>query len=129
MRKINAQMNHGRWIVICPDCAEQGMTVAMEVVPGVPFVCPQEHSNLLATTLVPNPRVKGAFNSIPDLVLREETRRSAVEAGSAFEVVFPPEKKEIERLLRLRPIPNRNWTDATLDELRRGNAERGLSYA
>lgn len=129
METINAQMNYGKWIAICPRCAAQGLTAAMEILPGALFVCPEENPDLLATTLIPNPRMQGAFISVPDLLLREETHRAAVAAGSAFEVVFPPEKEEIERLLRRRSLPNRNWIDGTLDELRRGNAEQGLSYA
>jgi hypothetical protein len=130
MKIIFAQYNHGRWIGICPFCKQQGEIVALEVKPGDIFVCPNEYPNLLAKTLIPNPRVPGAFNSIPDKPLQEETHHAAVKAGNGYEVDFPSEKKEIERLLRYRPLQGRNWfPGVTLDDLRLENKERGLTYA
>lgn len=127
MEKILAEVNHGRWISFCPACSLKGMTVAMIVEPGKPFVCPEEFPNTLATTLVPNPRVKGAFNTVADEALREETRNLAIADGNAYEVNFPANKKEIEEALRVRPVVNRNWyAPKTVDDLRRENIENGV---
>lgn len=125
---ISAEVNHGRWIAFCPVCRNEGKVVALVVTPGVPFVCPEEFPETLATTMVPNPRVKGAFNTVPDEVLREETRARAIADGRAFDVVFPKSMKEIEDVLRVRPVSARNWySPKTVDDLRRENIENGVS--
>ena len=129
MKKIEAHYNWSRWIAICPNCAAEGKTMAAEVSPGDVFVCPEEYPDVLAKTLVPNPRMAGAFNSVPDAVLREETRQKAIADGNTWQVVFPAKKNktEIERVLRARPRDGRNWQPGTtLEELIEENKERGV---
>lgn len=127
MKTVFAEFNHGRWIAICPACREQGVISALQVEPNDVFVCPTEYPDTLAETFIPNPRVQGAFNSVPDIALRDQARRSAIEAGNGYEVVFPPEKKEIERVLRFRPVFGRNWwVGVTLEDLRTENQRGGL---
>lgn len=100
----------------------------MEVTPGDHFICPEEHPDILAKTLVPNPRVAGAFNAVPDLALREEAKKKAVDQDDAFEVVFPKNKAEIERILRVRPREGRNWWQGVpIEDLVRENQERGVN--
>lgn len=106
---INAIYNHGRWVALCPQCLEQGSQVAELVKFGGVFICPVDYPDLYATTLVPNPRVKGAFNSVPDQPLREETRQRAIDEGAAQTVIFPENWKEIENDLRTKPVHERNW--------------------
>lgn len=106
---IYAQYNHARWVAICPRCLLAGKTVALEVRIGDVFVCPEEYPNLMAKTLVPNPRMPGAFNPVADVVLQREARQSALASGNCYEVIFPEEKAEIERVLRVRPAYGRNW--------------------
>lgn len=126
---IYAEFNHGRWVAICPNCLREGMQVASVVKIGDVFICPNDYPNLLATTLVPNPRVAGAFNPVPDQPLREETHQAALLAGEYYEVVFPAEKSEIERVLRVRPVHARNWfVGVTLAELQDEN-ERTINHA
>ena len=130
MDKIPAHMNHGRWIAFCPACAASGVTVALMVKPGNIFVCPEEYPDTLAKTLVPNPRVKGAFNSVPDEGLREEARERAIRDGVAYEIAFPANIKEIEKILRARPASARNWDPGTtIDELKQGNIDHGVAHA
>lgn len=125
--KIFAEMNHGRWIAICPVCREGLRIVAMGVKLGDLFVCPEEYPNIMAMTLVPNLRMKGAFNSVPDMVLREEERKRAAADGNAHELIFPDNKGEIESLLRMRPVTARNWwPEISADDLRRENIEQGV---
>lgn len=127
MTTIYAKYNHGRWVAICPDHQALGVIIAEEVHPGDAFVCSHDYPDLRAITLIPNPRVKGAFNIIPDAPLREETRARAIADGAAHEVIFPDDWKEIEDVLRLRPVYARNWQPGvTLEELRREN-ERKLA--
>ena len=125
--QIFAEYNHGRWVAICPDHQAQGMTIAEVVHCGDVFICPEDYPDLHATTLMPNPRIKGAFNIIPDTPLREETRARAIADGAAHEVLFPDDWKEIEAVLRLRPVHARNWQPGTtLAELKSVN-ERMLA--
>lgn len=127
MEKIYAQYNWARWIVICPVCAEDGGKVAVEVKPGDVFACPEEYPDLLAKTLVPNPRVKGALNSVPDIQLREDAMKQAEADGNVYQVVFPQDKAEIERVLRVRPRAGRNWWQGVpMRELIDENKERGV---
>lgn len=130
MKQVYAEMNHARWIAICPSCAAQGITAAMEVTVGEPFICPEEHPDILATAFSPNPRMAGTFISVPDTVLREQARQAAIAAGEAYEVIFPREKKQIETLLRSRPRGARNWFQGvTLDEMTAENQARGVQHA
>ena len=130
MQKIQAYINHGRWIANCPQCAELGLTAAQIVQPGDVFVCSEEYSDMLAKTLVPNPRIPGAFNSVPDHVLREQAKQQAIAAGNAYEVVFPANKVRIEGELRKRPAHARNWDPATtLEELQDENNRNGVANA
>lgn len=120
--KIIAEFNHGRWVAVCPACLEQGMQVASAVESGDVFICPNDYPNILAITLMPNPRVPGAFNPIPDEPLRMETHQAALSAGDWYEVIFPEAKAEIERVLRVRPVHARNWiAGVELSELQNEN--------
>lgn len=126
---IYAELNHGRWVACCPACLKEGLQVASIAKVGEPFICPNDYPNLLATTLMPNPRVPGAFNPVPDLPLQEETRQAVLKTGDYYEVIFPAEKSEIERILRARPVHARNWFNGvTLEELQNEN-ERMLKHA
>lgn len=126
--KIFAEFNHGRWVTVCPVCLQEGLQVASLIKAGDVFICPNDYPNLLATTLMPNPRVPGAFNPIPDEPLRNETHQTALAAGDWYEVIFPAEKAEIEHTLRMRPVHARNWfTGVTLAELQDEN-ERMITH-
>jgi hypothetical protein len=94
------------------------------------MVCPHEYPDTLATTMVPNLRMKGAFLVAADEELRTETRERAVSDGNFYDVVYPWNRFEIENVLRLRPVAARNWSEpTTVDELRQENVERGVSHA
>lgn len=130
METIFAVINHNRWIAICPRCQAIGSLQAIEVKPGDIFVCPGEHPEILAKTFIPNPRMKGAFNSVPDEILREETRQLAIAQGNAYRVEFPGNAKQIIEALRVRPVHARNWEPGTtLKELRSENARNGAANA
>ena len=127
MKTINAQLNHNRWIAVCPTCAEGGQTSAALVTPGELFICASEYPDILATMQVPHRKRKGAFVVVADDDARDEARLAAIEQGAAYEVIFPADKKEIEAALSKRPAAARNWTPGfSVDDLLRENAERGL---
>lgn len=125
MPAIYAEYNHGRWVAVCPDHLAQGLQIAEQLKPGDKYVCPVDYPDLYATTLIPNPRMKGAFNSVPDTHLREETRAKAIADGAAQEVIFPEDWREIEAALRTRPVHARNWKPGTtLEEIQAENKRR-----
>lgn len=127
---IFAVINHNRWIAICPKCQAIGSLQALDVKPGDLFICPGEYPNILAKTFVPNARMKGAFNSVPDDVLREETRQLAIAQGNAYQVEFPSNAKQIIEALRARPVHARNWEPGTtVKELRSENVRNGALNA
>lgn len=130
MKQTHANYNHARWIAICPHCAQDGKTAALEVQPGDVFICPECHPQVLAKTLLPNPRMAGAFNSVPDVAARDEARQSALALGDCYEVIFPAEKAQIEKALRMRPAHARNWfPGVSLQDIQDENRERGLINA
>ena len=130
MEKIFAEFNHGRWIAICPRCQAVGIIAALDVKPGDFFVCPEEYPNIVATMLVPHPRVKGAFNAVPDPELRLKTRSMAFQQNGAYEIVFPEDAAEIVTTLRVRPVHARNWQPGTtLEELQNENKTYGVGHA
>lgn len=130
MQKIYALYNHGRWIAICPACTAIGLIAASIVRPGEFFVCAEEYPDITATMLIPNPNQSGTFIAAPNQVLREQTKQQAIEASNVYEVIFPDQKKEIERVLRYRPVPSRNWEPGTtMDELTAENTAHGVEDA
>lgn len=128
MKTINAILNHGRWVALCPSCAANGVTSAALVSEkDALFICAEEYPDILATMNTPHPRRKRAFITVADEETRKEARQTALEAGAAYEVIFPADKKTIDAALFKRPISARNWEPShTLDDLLRENAERGL---
>ena len=52
---------------------------------------------------------------------------NAAAGHKLLRTVFPAEREEIENILELRPLPNRNWRPGeTLEDLRRENIDHGL---
>jgi hypothetical protein len=131
MEQVFAQVNHGRWIVICPRCQSLGIISAAEVATDeTMFVCPEEYPATHANMLIPHPRQKGAFLSAPDKETRKQARQTAIDIGDAYEIVFPAEKTEIERLLRYRPRAARNWyPGVSVEELKTENERMGVHHA
>jgi len=130
MEKIYAEFNHARWIARCPACAAQGIISAMLVTPGDVFICPEEHPDILASAFSPHPTLPGAFTSIADPAKRQAARQAAIEAGAVYEVIFPDEKTQIERALRVRPRGARNWfPGVTLVEIESENVVQGVVNA
>jgi hypothetical protein len=130
MEKVYAEFNHARWIVRCPACAAQGVISAMVVVPGDVFICPEEYPDILATAFAPHPSMPGKFSSVTDDAMRQTARQTAIEAGMAYEIIFPAEKEQIERELRMRPRRARNWfPGVTLAEMQIENEAQGVINA
>ena len=85
---VEALLNHGAWLVICPECPGGGEYAFEE---GWFFCC------------------SCLNNSIGHRYRR---------------FVFPPDREEIEKILALRPLDNRNWRPGeSLEDLCRENEE------
>ncbi len=130
MEKVFAQVNHSRWVAICPFCQAMGIVSAVEVAAGdAVFVCPEEYPGTQANMLIPHARRKGAFVSVPDDDTRTQARQTAIAAEKAYEIVYPAEKAEIERVLRYRPRAARNWyPGVSLEELKAENERMGVTH-
>lgn len=95
-------MNHGRWIFPCPRCK----TALMADEKGV--VCGMCWPNIRAKAF--KPIAGGALRPVADEELIAEARAQAEAAGEVYVMKFPPERAEIESVLRLRKgIQHMNW--------------------
>ncbi len=132
MEQVFAHFNHGRWIAICPRCQAMGIVSAAEVrkTEDRIFVCPEEFPGTQAKMLIAHPQRKGAFLSVPDDDARTQARNIAIDAGNSYIVICPPERPEIERILRFRPRYAQNWSPGTtMAELRDENIRNGVKNA
>lgn len=133
----HAIFNAGRWIAACPECGRKGMQIFDEVKPGGDFICPFENPGMVATIAVAvdltekekvslrrlGVRSEFKVRGAPDMEAREKARKDAIR----YKVIFPTERKEIEAILRRRPIVGMGWKPGeTLDDLRAENVQRGL---
>lgn len=105
MKTLKARLNHGRWIVDCPNC--NGAEFA---VPGQDFVCMSEWV----------PKAMGDAVGVEAVYLK--AREMAKRAKQVYAVAFPDSVSEIERVLSARPAENRNWTPGeSVDDLKQEN--------
>lgn len=117
--EITAYMNNGRWILDCPVCSTP--------LPCRPagVVCPRCYPNMLAKAYrrLPN----GDLRPVVDQELVAKAQADARKADAIYHGVFPAEREQIERILRLRPAPKHmNWISTeTLEDLRAQNLEHG----
>lgn len=93
---INAYVNWGRWVADCLNCNGAAL-----VKPGVEMVCGGLIENL-ADPMSPTP------------------------CQATFQVLFPSNVKDIERLLAPRPPANQNWKNEDLADLLGENIAAGL---
>ena len=113
--------NHGRWMADCPKCGAPHATRGDET-----LICAACWPGLLAKKIVTDKF--GAMVEAPHVEQMLETQQQAIEAGECWEVVYPPERAEIERILRPREIKYMNWMPGeSLDDLRAENATHEVS--
>lgn len=87
LKPLVAIVNHGRWLVICPDCG------------GAEYAWEEKYMMCIS-----------CFNE---------------GVGHKFRpAIFPVQREQIEELLILRPLSNRNWSlGETVADLRKENEE------
>lgn len=117
--KINAFMNHARWVVVCPRCHTAQMAEGDELICGVCF--PQVRAKAL------QPIEGGLFRTVPDAVLIAGARKQAHEQGEAYAIVYPADKSVIESIVRQRArVQDINWHPGeTVDDLKEQNRSHG----
>jgi hypothetical protein len=113
MKKIlDARMNHGRWIVDCPNPACKGAELAR---PGEDFICSDCY-------------IEEALASDGAVGATARAREIARVRGEVYAVRFPADKAAIEAVLRPRPLKHMNWQPGeSLDGLRQENAAHGIA--
>ena len=119
MKTLKARLNHGRWIVDCPDC-----TSACLAIPGQDFFCMDEALAAARAEFDLEGRDKLTIPSHEFLA-----RAYKMSAGlTHYPVKFPPDKDAIDDLMTLRPNDeNKNWEPGeTLADLRRENKAHGI---
>lgn len=110
--EVYAYMNHGRWLADCPKCMN-----ASRVKPGrKKFICLACHPKIIATAYVEARSHSGPgagrriLRPVADHDLRADAMRDAQDAGEAYNLIFPREVKEIERILiPVRDVRGKCW--------------------
>lgn len=129
MKTIQATYNAGRWIAKCPKCNEgavlvenvsSGFSDQSKHVAKNEYICPVCYPGSVAQF----PGLVGrTIALIPDKSARKTARKMAEENDDIYQVTFPQEKEQIEKLLEKRPHTKRNWDGPheTLEFLEREN--------
>lgn len=108
--KVEAYLNHGRWVVDCPKCGKLGATLAepkpsespYSVINGE-YICPNCYPGMVAI------RKRTVTGVIFNEDLRTVARARACQNNEIYEVVFPNDKKEIEKIVSVRRLDYQNW--------------------
>jgi hypothetical protein len=118
-KKLFSYMNNGRWLIHCPKCD----TALPAQESGV--ICPRCHPGMLAKAYKMLP--SGLLRPVADVDLIQETLIHARSLNEEYFPEWPPDKAEIERILRLRPAAKHmNWHPGeTLADLRLQNIQHG----
>ena len=95
-----AFMNFGRWLYKCQRC-ETVIDIERDI-------CPRCWPGMLAKAFE---TIEGTnlLRRVPDPELVEQARKQAAQRGEIYKPVYPPERNDIERILRERHIQHMNW--------------------
>jgi hypothetical protein len=130
MKNVMARLNHGRWIVDCPDFPGPTSGHAHEVDTGVAtFACSKCYPGLRANAvrLVEKGPSAGLHRVVPDPELRQEAFTKATGDDKVYKIIWPDDPKDILDILRYRRIENMNWEPGeTLDFLKAENKQHGV---
>lgn len=121
MESIVVYHNHGRWLATCPVCRE-----ANEVKRGQStLICIVCNPGIKAMGYVPHTdrRGKVILRPCPDVDARAEAKAKA----RVYRLIFPADAKDMEKVMRKRPLDKRNWIPGeTLQDLKAQNIAHGL---
>ncbi len=116
-----AYVNHGRWLVDCPECGapvpfdpKDGAAVCGVCFPGITAMAFAKRMDKYGREL---------YVPVPDTEKREEAMKKA----KSFKPVMPDDWKSLYEELRKRHISKMNWLPGeTLNDLRAENILHGL---
>jgi len=144
--KVNARLNHGRWLADCPD---KQCNSAELVFHGHKFICgnPYHGKKVNSAFYIQQAVIKAErqgkniiYSDNPDIGIPIETAKTKIleyADVNCYEVVWPDEKEAIVALANLRPETARNWPvggnhddgfdfDESIDVMRAENKQHGL---
>lgn len=144
---VNAYMANGIWRINCPKCSST-LSVDPTMATIICFVCyPDLRANMLqapagnwtfvdasgqpttadkATAMIP-PALGGWLN-VPDLARQQSAKDQANTDGAVYNIIFPPDRGEIEAVLRVRDPINMGWNPGeTVSDLATENTSAGLA--
>ena len=124
--KIIVWHNHGRWLATCPECNQANKIERGQRTMG----CAACYPDLRAMAYEPHViqrTGKTVLRSVPDVDAREEARAKAQEAGQVYEIQWPQDVKQIEKILSKRKSENKNWIPGeTVQDLIVQNISHGV---
>jgi len=108
--KVEAYLNHGRWVCDCPKCGKLGATLAepkplespYSAINGL-YICPNCYPGMVAI------RKRTMAGVVFNEDLRTVARARAKANDEIYEVVFPSDKKKIESVVSVRRLDHQNW--------------------
>lgn len=104
MEKVQAYLNHGRWLV---DCPKHGRNGTLEVqVTDTEYIAPCCYPGVIAQF---TGMVKNRVQSVPDISARATAHARARTDGEVYEIAFPENMNEIMDALRGQPVTMQNW--------------------
>ena len=108
--KVEAYLNHGRWVVDCPKCGKHGSTLAEPKPIESPYsaingeyICPNCYPDMVVVSR------RTATGVIFNETSRTIARARAKQNNEIYEVIFPDNKKEIEKIVSVRRLDYQNW--------------------
>jgi hypothetical protein len=117
---VTAILNHGRWIVMCPDDPMGMHAMVVDPNKSILFVCASCYPDVRAKAFQ-----KGEdelFRAVDDKPKQQAARDQAALEGRAYKIIFPDNVDEIIDAVRYRPTINMNWIPGeTLEFLRAEN--------
>ena len=104
MEKVQAYLNHGRWLV---DCPKHGRNGTLEVqTTDTEYIAPCCYPGTIAQF---TGMVKNRIQNVPDISARATARSRACADGEVYEITFPENKDAIMDALRGQPVTKQNW--------------------
>jgi hypothetical protein len=107
-KTANAILNHGRWVVPCPDHPDiKGHARLVDPETDTVFVCGVCFPDTQAIAFKMGP--DELFRPVPDTTKRMAAFQEAAASGRAYPIVYPDNPRQIVEMLRQRPVQNMNW--------------------
>jgi hypothetical protein len=127
---VQAILNCGRWIVMCPDDPEGLHAGEVDPDNDTIFICAGCYPDMNAKAFLPFVQDgKTLYRPVDDLVLQQAAADQAAADGNVYTIQFPtdPAVSDIMAAVQMRPTANMNWVPGeTLDDLNQENIDNGI---